>query len=371
MKKIIILLMLPILLSGCSYVELNDLAIASAIGIDYKDDKFLLTAQIIDVTKGEGGGMQESSINYEASGKTIGKAIRDFAEKYPKNVYLGHIETFILGKGAVSQIEDIFDYFMRNPEPRTGGYVLINNKQTAKDTLQISNEKKGSFPAEEIRSSLESASKRSGAVNDISFEELVSFYKKKGIDPVVPLIYVNDEKQKDASNTIIKDMIVITKNGKLSKPLSEKQSIAYNTLMNKYTDVVINPKYENKVFGALLINPECKIDLKLEKNPVFTIKTNVEARISEIDKKINPIKKEEYNKISSAIEKELNSYIYSLLKYSKEENVDILGLGNMIYRNHYKEFDKYKNKNLYEIANIKVKTNIKMYSFGNINKGAA
>ena len=38
MKKIIILTIITLLMSGCSYVELNDLAIASAIGIDYEDN---------------------------------------------------------------------------------------------------------------------------------------------------------------------------------------------------------------------------------------------------------------------------------------------------------------------------------------------
>lgn len=46
MKKIIILIITIFLLSGCSYRELNDLAIISAIGIDYDNNEFKLTAQV-------------------------------------------------------------------------------------------------------------------------------------------------------------------------------------------------------------------------------------------------------------------------------------------------------------------------------------
>ena len=39
--KIILILVLTILISGCSYKELNDLAIASALGIDYENNFFV------------------------------------------------------------------------------------------------------------------------------------------------------------------------------------------------------------------------------------------------------------------------------------------------------------------------------------------
>ena len=57
--------------------------------------------------------------------------------------------------------------------------------------------------------------------------------------------------------------------------------------------------------------------------------------------------------------------------YSKENNTDVLGLGNMIYKNYFKDYNKYKDKNIYEIANFKIEIDNKMYRYGNINKGAA
>ena len=87
MKKIIILICITILTNGCSYVELNDLAIVSAIGIDYEENNFNLTAQVMDVKNSK----EEGTLIYEASGKTIAKAIRNFSIRYPKNVYLGHL----------------------------------------------------------------------------------------------------------------------------------------------------------------------------------------------------------------------------------------------------------------------------------------
>ena len=43
----------------------------------------------------------------------------------------------------------------------------------------------------------------------------------------------------------------------------------------------------------------------------------------------------------------------------------------MIYKNYFKDYEKYKDKNIYEIANFNIKIDNKMYRYGNINKGAA
>ena len=54
MKKIIILLSLIFILTGCyDNIELDDLAIVSGVGIDYKDEKFYLTYEILSDTKTE------------------------------------------------------------------------------------------------------------------------------------------------------------------------------------------------------------------------------------------------------------------------------------------------------------------------------
>ena len=48
MKKFILLLLIPLFLGGCyDYNGLNDLAIISGIAIDYEDDEFKVTFEVI------------------------------------------------------------------------------------------------------------------------------------------------------------------------------------------------------------------------------------------------------------------------------------------------------------------------------------
>jgi len=371
MKKIIILFLSIFFLNGCSYVEINDLAIASALGIDYENNEFKLTAQILDIQSSESGMTQQKAIIYESSGPTIAKAVRNFSTRYPKNVYFGHLEFLVISdKASQEKLDDIFDFILRAPEVRSSSFVAITNNQTAKEILNPKNEKEGSFPTEEIKSMLMDATKRNGTVNDITFEEFLSFHLKTGIDPVIPLIKTIENKGMSSSSTIIEELVPI-KTNKVFEPLDTKESIAYNTINNNYTDIVITSIYKSKNFSALIYNPNSSIEVKLESSLKVNINVNIESKINEIDTKIDLNNKKIHDEIKDKINKELREYINSLINYSKENNVDILGLGNMIYKNYNNEYKKYKDKNLYEIADFNIKINNKMYRHGSINKGAA
>lgn len=371
MKKIIILIFMTIFMTGCSYVELNELAIASAIGIDYEDNKFKLTAQIMDVKSGDSGVSLENALIYEAQGDTIAKAIRSFSTRYPKNIYFGHLEFIILSSDTAKyKLDEVFDYFMRSPEARTTSFVALTKNETAKEILNPKNEKKGSFPTEEIKSVLLDATKRNGTVYDITFEEFLSNYLKKGYDPVIPLITTSN-KGLSSSSTIIEKLVPI-KNNVVYEELNNEESIAYNTINNNYYDVVIDSKYDNTNFAAILYNPKSKIELKLNNDKItVNININIESKVSEIDKKVDLNNVTVHRKIKETINSEINKYITDLLNYCKTNNTDILGLGNMIYKNYYKDYKKYQNINLYEKINFKININNKIYRHGNINKGAA
>ena len=81
-------------------------------------------------------------------------------------------------------------------------------------------------------------------------------------------------------------------------------------------------------------------------------------------------KSKNQKEIKKQVNKEIKKYINSLIDYYKENNADVLGLGNMIYKNYFKDYNKYKNKNVYELAKFNIKIDNKMYRYGNINKGA-
>ena len=69
--------------------------------------------------------------------------------------------------------------------------------------------------------------------------------------------------------------------------------------------------------------------------------------------------------IQSLINKELKTYLNSLINDCKTNNVDILGIERLIYKNHYKEYEKFKDLNYCEVAKFNLNVSAKLFRYGN------
>ena len=86
MKKIIIMLISIFLLSGCAdYVEINDLAIISGIAIDYENDLYKLTAQLIENDK------ESKVIVLTTASSSIDEAMSEISKLSNKELFISHL----------------------------------------------------------------------------------------------------------------------------------------------------------------------------------------------------------------------------------------------------------------------------------------
>lgn len=363
MKKYIILLISIILLSGCSYKELNELAIGDAIGIDYIDGQYLITVQILNLKKESGEQTSESSILYEATGNTIPTTIKNISLKYPKILYLGHTELMIVGKGALENgIEKTFDYLIRSPEARNDVVFLINPNGTAKEVLNPDIDKTQSFPSKEIISMVDSSMNRQGSTLNINFEEFVSDYLKKGLTPVTTGIILENNEYKLTKILAIKDNKAIE--------LSKEQAIAYNILNNNFYDVILSTNYKDTILDIDVGTPKNDIKIDIKDNKItININSTLQSQIAEVNKKVNLEDVKVQKEIEKSINKTITNYFNSLIDFCKENDADILGFESMIYKHHYKDYEKFKDDNICEIAKFNVNAKVKFYRYGNIYKG--
>ncbi|WP_340401898.1 Ger(x)C family spore germination protein [Paenibacillus sp. FSL H8-0079] len=142
-------LLLPILscvlLSGCwDRIEINDLAIVLATGIDYEEGKVQLTSQIFVPRKagggdssGSGGSPSGVTMIRTAEGRTIAEALNRLQRKVPRNMFWGHCEVIIISEQAGKRgIREYIDFFLRYPQFREHAYVFSSEK-AAKDILAL------------------------------------------------------------------------------------------------------------------------------------------------------------------------------------------------------------------------------------------
>ena len=330
-KKIIILFLL-LFLTGCyNYTELNDLAIVTALGIDYHD-KYHVTIQVVNTKKNDENN-NEFTI-YEADGYTIEDAIKNLSIICPKKIYLSHLEILIYGEEIAKKgINDTIDYLSRDNNIRGDFYVFIAKNNEANNILKIDNTS-FNINSENIKKLNETSSNKTGKSTIITFYELLDTYLNNNIEITLPTIELNDE--------LLMNNLAIFKDDKLAYYLNEENTIIYNILTNKIKETSYKIKCQDGYIDVLINH--LKTNFKPKKD-ILNININIEGSISAItcnldlnDENIKIIN----NKISNQIE---NNIIIFLNK-----NKDIIGIKDILYKN------KIDNPNIK--YNINIKTNI-------------
>lgn len=367
MKKYLFILLIPLFfLTGCSYRELNELAIVSTIGVDYQDNKYIISAQVVNVSKAETASdeAEETTLLYVGEGPTVLTAVRDIYNKYPKNIHLAHLELVVLGKDVVSKdVTKVLNYFITSPEATGDAKIIVNKSGTAMEILDPINKNPDSYNGKAIINNLIQNERHEGVVCDVNMKEFLSWYYQKGIDPIIPSIeYVKSE---DGVSNIMLLGFVVFKNDDIIGSLSKKASIAYNLINANFIDIAIKTNYEGQDLTIILIEPKSDIEIEIKDNKLkFKIKISATGHISEIYSDIDLTDKKILNKMSDNYENTIKGYIQELLDFSKENNVDVLGLKNMIYKKKHKYYEQYKDENIYEVADIDIDIDVNLFRHG-------
>lgn len=117
--------------------EINELAMVSAAGIDYVNGRYRVTVEIFRPSlpgggQAGGGTPGRQSIIATGEGPSVFGAIRDLALKVPRRVYFGHGNVVVIGEDLARKgIEEVIDFWDRDPEARRGSFFLVCRGQAA------------------------------------------------------------------------------------------------------------------------------------------------------------------------------------------------------------------------------------------------
>ncbi|HPE14882.1 MAG TPA: Ger(x)C family spore germination protein [Bacilli bacterium] len=371
MKKLLILILLILPLSGCyNYLEINDMEIVEAVGIDYHDELYSVTLQILNINQDNA----ETPIIYTEEDNTIGKAIRKISLKAPNQLYFGHLSLIILGK-EMSEfgISTSYEIFLRDPLIRSDAYVLIASDDTAYNIL---NQKLDTtvFPTDAIINSLKNSSQKDGLTKDLLFDELVAETMEKGLDATISTIYiesVDSNKQTISQNNIIKlGPLAVIKDDKVRYILTEEESRTLNIINNNFEDIMISIEYENSINNIDITLPKSKIDLNIDNEKIKAIiNIDLDGDVTELKQNSDAEKRKVLEGLEKSLENKLKSMTLDLIKTLKAENIDALGLKNIIYKHYYSKYEKYKDINIYDITEFEINIDTEIYEVGNTYEG--
>ena len=142
MKKILILVFLILLLTGCyDYKELNNLAIVSGISIDYINNKYELNLEILNDDE-----LSQNRVYYISdTGESLKEAFKNISLKINRIPLYSHIKIIILSDDVIKKKKKEFiNYVIDNPNITTKFYIVRSNNSSNilkfKEQKEISSE---------------------------------------------------------------------------------------------------------------------------------------------------------------------------------------------------------------------------------------
>ena len=385
MKKIkLLMLLLPIFLfTGCfNYRELNEIAIASAIGLDKTSDGYIVTIQVMNTKKASETGTSNDQlkfITFTTSGVTLQDAIRKSILDSSRRIYPNHVQTLIIGEDlAKNGISDVLDMFFRGVEFRKQTSVLIAKNSTAEEVLNVVTPLE-SLNSKNIRDGLSVDSKYLGIGDNISFEDLVGTFLDSNKEIILPSVSINGTKSEgekienietaDPSVRLIESSLAVFKDDHLVGFLDNKQSIDLNFVLNKINNTILTYECgDNKYLSSEIMSN--KTSIEFSESPLKAhIKINGILNINEITCDIDLEDPVVIDEIEADLEEELKNDVYNTIKYIIEEyNSDVFGFRDFLYKNktkYYKEIKDDWYDSIFPNMDIDVDVNFNLTGKGN------
>lgn len=382
MKKIIILLIPLLLLTGCyDYRELSDLAIITAVSIDKVDDNLEVAIQVVNPKKEQDttSTNEPDFVTYTSSAKTIQEALRKVVNDSPAKLYGSHMEILIISEEvAKNHLNEILDFFSRDPEPRSEINLFIAKNSNPKDELSIITPLIN-LPSTKILSSLESNVMYLGTSQDISLNYVVDCYLNPYKELTLPTLEIKGDVNKgeeknntssgESDTSIVLSNIGIFKDNKFITYLNDTESQGVNFILNNINSTIVKYNCGNdKYLVSEILKSSTSLEADLEKN-IVKINLDGHATVSELTcdinvKDINTVKKVK-EEINSTIENTIKDTFYNIRdKY----NTDIFNFRDLYYKTDSKYFKENYQDNWYNAIfpnlEIEVNANYKLYEKG-------
>ena len=316
MKKIIIIILL-LFITGCyDYQEINKTAIVTGIGIDYQDDKYQITYEILNIKNtNEEQNNDDKKYIINAYGDSITDAVINAENKISKKTTYSHMEVLLISNSLARYgLDDITDYFIRNAKFTNSFYLIgtMNNKPCdILETISISNP----ISSKAIVDLLKTTNSTISLDNKDSFDYQIARIKDN-IDIVIPNIKLENE--------IVLDGMLVFKNNQYNYRLDPYETQIYGLLSKKIKNNLITNND-----GAIEID---KSNIKFSYNDKININIDVEAKIKEININDFDIKnKDDLNNLESSFKKEIKNRTRAFITRLIKNDSDIFNFKGIIF----------------------------------------
>ncbi len=350
MKKIIILVCLIFLTSGCyDYIELNDLSIIGSISIDYEKEKYIVGYEILNDQKQGSDSTTKGAIVVKGSGNTVSEAFNNAAKETPKKPYYAHLKCLIISEDvAYEKLENLIDYFLRNTDIRSEFDTVIAKDIKALDMLNSSN-KDHPVISDLIETLLSTNKYYKNNTSAAPFEEMVTDILIYGEEAEMAVLTKKDD-------TLSVSGIGVFKDYNLKGILTPEDSITYNVLTGNAMNATYTMPCDKDTLSLAIYKSDPKIQVTDDK---INIDVSLSGTVIESNCNYNFKDAKTYELLNKEYAKSIKKEINEFINTTKVLDSDILG----IRRTYYIDSRK-KNNDIWKTAKYDVNVDLKINKKG-------
>lgn len=339
--KSVIVIIFPVflLLTGCwSSHELTERGFVQGIAIDQnKEGKIKLTTQIYKPTNGSAGGssskgqQSQQYINVQTQNISIEGAIHNIPTYIGRNAHFSQMRIMIIGEKLAKKrdIREVIGYFVRDDESRLTTKIVIAQGE-ASDYLNVQPVIE-STTSQQLSEVQKFTSNFSSKTMDMNLLQLAVQMKSEVNDAMVPFLY----SKKKGPKKHIGLGIALLKNGKMVRILSSKEVEPLLLVVNKYQKGVLTIpcKKDSKKVNAFEVSLlQTEMTPKMKGNSlIINVSTKIEGSVTEMVCSSLETKKE-YEDFQKNVKIKVKTKLQQAIKLLQKEKVDVIGVGNIIYR---------------------------------------
>lgn len=343
--KRIYILIIVLFLSGCwDQREPERMLYVHAMGIDFKDEKYIVYSQIIDfINTAKSEQPAQEKVQSEvvvASGDTIDDAVIDLYRSSDEVIFWGHLNYLVFSKEALDQgrFGPVIDNFIRYLETRYKIWIY--------STTDPINEVLLSSPVNNISLTLsklanpKNSFEQESFIQPVDIRRLIIGLNEPGYETTIPYVSVikNAENVESEDTSIMLKGIGIVSPKKFKGFLTEEEANGLQWMTKKTQKSGITFDVNNDKNDLITVMAD---NLKLQVLPVidphsikFDIQLNLNAEVTTVQADTN------YQSIKKNLEAEIEKQIRYTYEVALENEIDIYRLSEYVYRKNNSTWKK-------------------------------
>ncbi len=323
--KVITIIIISLLVTSCyDYREVNSIDIITGIGIDYQDDEYITTLEVLKNT-GDKTAIKLDTEIIIGKGLSLSSSLVNATNNLNKSPNYSHLKVMILTKQALeAKWFSIMDFFLRNTDFRENFYVVITNDKP----IEIFNTKDSTTKVTGILIANLFENQKYNTI-DQKFEDYATDYLSFNKNLIFTNVDIINNKLNLNGATIF--------NNKLHE-LSKDNVEIYNLFNDSNKKIVLDNYYDSNVFSVIITNSNLKTSIK---DSTILVSGSINAKILNNETNINIRNLKNIDMLNKDFKEIIENRINILFKIIKNYNTDIFGIDNMNYQINRKKIKNY------------------------------